>query len=119
MDLGDLGPELLHGARRRRRRREQEVDTEGPALDALPDPGDVGGDVLGRVHRLAEHGEPAAVDHRHGDVLAVRERDHRVLDAQLVAELRPQGIVGHGVALLVDHRAHVAYHVVLPDGRNT
>ena len=49
----------------------------------------------GRVHRLAEHREAAGIDHRDCNILAVREGDDRVLDAELVAELRVQRILAH------------------------
>jgi len=123
MALGDLRLEVVERARRRRGRRQEQVDAEGLAVDSLPDPRDVRGDVVGGVHGFTEHREPAGVDHCDGDVLAVGERDDRVLDAQQVTELRPQRILGHGVVLLVDGPAFdsaVVTNVALrPGGSNT
>jgi hypothetical protein len=72
---------------------QHEVDAEGLAADALADPADVGGDLVGRVQRLAQHREAARVDHGDGDVLAVGEGDDRVFDAELVAQRRVQRTV--------------------------
>ena len=92
-------------AGRRHRGRQHEVDAEGPALDPVTDPVDVGLDLLGGVHRLTQHGEATTVDHRHRNVLAVGERDHRVLDAQHVAELGVQRISSSSVLLAMLVRA--------------
>ena len=51
--------------------------------------------MIGGVHRLAEDGESAGVDHGGDDVLAVGEGDDRELDPHHVAELGSQRILGH------------------------
>lgn len=74
------------------RGRQHQVDAEGLAVHALADPPDVGGYVLRRMHRLAEHREAARVDDGHGHVLAVSECDDRVFDAEPVAEFGGSGL---------------------------
>ncbi len=48
--------------------------------------------MLRRMHGFAEHRETARVDDGDRDVLAVRERDDWILDAQPLAEFGVQGI---------------------------
>jgi hypothetical protein len=84
--LGDLRLELLHRADGGDRRGEHQVDPEGPIANPLADPLDVRGDLVRRVVRLAHHRERTGVGDGHDHVLAVGERDDRVLDAERVAE---------------------------------
>jgi hypothetical protein len=107
--LGDVRLELVERPLRGRRCGEDQVDPERLSVDPLPDPLDVGGDLVGRVHRLAEDRESARVHDRGDDVLAVGERDDRELDPQHVAELRAQRILGHGASSAGDARRRANY----------
>lgn len=68
----------------------------GYTADALADPFDVGCDLFGRMHGLAEDGKGARVDDGGDDILAVGERHDGELDPQHGADLGPQGIFRHG-----------------------
>jgi hypothetical protein len=93
--LRDLGGHLFQGLGHGRGGGKDQVDSKGLPVHPLADPLDVGGDVVGGVHRLAQHRESARVDDGHRHVLAVGEGDDGVLDAEHVAELGSERILCH------------------------
>ena len=84
--FGDFREQLVEGGRGGDRRGEHEVHAEGLAINPLSDPLDVRGDVVRRVHRLAEDREAPGVDDRDGHVLAVGEGNDGEFDSQHLAE---------------------------------
>jgi len=70
-------------------------------LIAVANPFDIRRDVVGRVHGLAEDSKAAGIDHSDCNVLAVRKRNHRVLDAQFVTQLGMQWIAHPGSLLSI------------------
>ena len=96
--LRDHGQQLFDRLFFRNRSGKHQVNTKGFAPHAVANPFDVRRDVVGRVHGLAEDGKAPGIDHSDCNVLAVRKRNHRVLDAQFVTQLGMQWIAHPGLS---------------------
>ncbi len=84
--LGNLGLEVLAVASGRHGSRDKQVNAERLATDTVANPLDVGVNLVRRGTALTHDGQAARIDNFHHHILAVGERDDRVLDPELLTE---------------------------------
>ncbi len=66
--------------------RDHDVDAVGVVADVLVDPFQLDLELLGGEADRPQHAEATGLAHRDDDIAAVREREDRELDAELVAD---------------------------------